>query len=335
MSIFSSYNPVPLSGRNKIRNGALDVWQRGFGAFTVNQYTADGWSMSTNGGSHSVTAQNFTLGGGDIPSINGGVDSPLFIRTVVTGAAGAANYNVMFLRIEDVRTLANRKATLSFWAKGATALPMAVELNQVFGTGGSPSAAVTGTGQKVTLSTAWKRYQFVLTVPSITGKTLGTNGDHNLTVLLWFSGGSDYNTRNGTLGTQSGTFDIWGVQLEEGTEATPLERLDFEAEISRSMRYFQRHFDPPLRGVVTGGNVGRMGMPLPVFMRANPTVSASGTTNLYDGTAVTVATAITVQYTTYQHVEMDMSSGVGLTNGRPAILWKNSAASVFDFSAEL
>ncbi len=327
------YSDRFTADRNKIRNPALDIWQRGFGAFTTNVFTADGWQVESSGCTHSVTGVAFTLGGGDIVGLNS--DAALHIQNVVTGVAGAGNYNVFRLPMEDVRTLGGRTVCVSFWAKASSALPLAISFDQYFGTGGSPSATVTSAGKKFTLSTAWTRYTLTYDIPSIVGKTIGTNANSYVALLFWFAAGSTYDTRSGTLGIQSGTFSIWGVQVEQGTVATPLERRDFASETDRCMRYFQRHYDPPLRGVVTGGNGGRMGMPLPVQMRTNPVITATGTTNCYDGTATVTATAVAATYTTYQHVEVDLTLNAGLTNGRPCILYKNSAASTWDFNAEL
>jgi len=96
---------------------------------------------------------------------------------------------------------------------------------QRFGTGGSPSADVSGIGaQKFSLTTSWQRFTANVTLPSIAGKTLGTVGDC-LELTFWFDAGSSFNARTASLGQQSGTFDIADVMVEKGTVATDFERL--------------------------------------------------------------------------------------------------------------
>jgi hypothetical protein len=76
------------------------------------------------------------------------------------------------------------------------------------------------------------------TIPSLSGKTLGTNGDSAFTLNIWFDAGSDYNSRTDTLGQQSGTFDIAQVQVEPGPVATPFERRPIGTELALCQRYY-------------------------------------------------------------------------------------------------
>jgi hypothetical protein len=97
---------------------------------------------------------------------------------------------------------------------------MAVEFLQSFGTGGSPSATVTAIGVTTcALTTAWQKFTIPVSIPSISGKTLGTNNDDFLGVMFWMDAGSSFNARTNSLGQQSGTFDIAQVQFEaDGSE---------------------------------------------------------------------------------------------------------------------
>ena len=83
--------------------------------------------------------------------------------------------------------------------------------------------------------------------------------------------------RAGTIGVQSGTIQLWGVQLEIGSVATPLEKRDPEQELRQCQRFFQWGLF-----AVTGscGNAGAgcsYVQPFVVQMRATPTMAASGT----------------------------------------------------------
>src|SRR4051812_1679348 len=97
------------------------------------------------------------------------------LKSSTTAAAGTSDFAQVFHRIEDVRTLAGRQVTLSFVAYAVTGTPkLGLELAQSFGTGGAPSAAVFTAMGAVTLSTTPTRYSVTVTLPSITGKVLGT-----------------------------------------------------------------------------------------------------------------------------------------------------------------
>jgi hypothetical protein len=145
--------------------------------------------------------------------------------------------------MESVRTFANQTVTVSFWAKAASGTPkIAPELFQYFGAGGSPSASVSTPGTQVTLSTSWARYSSTITVPSISGKTLGTAGDF-LQLSLWVSAGTTFNARSGSLGIQSNTFDVWGVQVEAGSTATDFQTAtgSYGGELALCQRYYWRN----------------------------------------------------------------------------------------------
>jgi hypothetical protein len=72
-----------------------------------------------------------------------------WLQTVVTSVVGAANYCYLQQHVESVRRLAGKTATLSLWAKADATKPLAIEIRQNFGTGGSPSASVVVNASKV------------------------------------------------------------------------------------------------------------------------------------------------------------------------------------------
>jgi hypothetical protein len=80
-------------------------------------------------------------------------------------------------------------------------------------------------------------------VPSISGKTLGTNSDHVFIFRIWFDAGSDANARTDSLGQQSGTFDIAQVQIEAGPVATTFERRPIGTELALCQRYYEKSFN--------------------------------------------------------------------------------------------
>ena len=146
----SSVNGGPIAGsRNRIINGNFDFWQRGT-SFTGNEYGADRWVHIRIGTTHTATRLPFALGQTAVPG-----EPTYFCSTAVSSVAGAANNSQLVQFIEDVRTFAGQQVTISFWAKVDSTKNIAVELAQDFGTGGSPSAAVTAIGTtKVSIGTS-------------------------------------------------------------------------------------------------------------------------------------------------------------------------------------
>ena len=232
--VVPSLNGGPLAGfRNRIINGNFDFWQRGT-SFTTG-FGADRWNNADSGTTHAVTRQAFTLGQTAVPN-----EPTYFNRTVVTSVAGAGNLSQLLQPIEDVRTFAGQQVTVSFWAKVNSTKNIAVELVQDFGTGGSPSSQVRAIGTtKVSIGTSWQKVTVTATVPSISGKTLGTNGNSYLALIFWFDAGSTWNTSTDSLGQQSGTFEIAQVQIEPGPVATPFEQRPIGTELALCQRYFQ------------------------------------------------------------------------------------------------
>jgi hypothetical protein len=233
----------PRSG-NFIINGAFDINQRNYSSGAVDlAFTVDRWRWLAFNGTITNSLESFTPGSGPASDI----EARRFLRTTSSGQTSADAELRWEQSIEDVTLLAGKTVTVSFYAKVASGTPsVAVNLAQNFGTGGSPSATVFDAAvQKIVLtgSTAWTRYSATVTMPSITGKTLGTSPNTSYSSLsLWFSSGSDENFRTDSLGIQSNTFDIWGVQVEEGTVATPFRRNanSIQGELAACQRYYVR-----------------------------------------------------------------------------------------------
>jgi hypothetical protein len=265
--------------QNAIINGAFEINQRNFSSATATTtFGFDRWQLLTSGGA-TYSSQPFTAG---IASTLG-YEAANHARIVTTGQSGSNVSAILLQRIEDVRTFADEEVTVSFWAKAGSGTPnISVELGQNFGTGGSPSTAVTGIVKKINLdaSTSWKRYSATLTLPSIAGKTIGTNPNtSNIPVAFWVSAGTDNDSRTDSLGIQSNTFDIWGVQLEAGTVANDFRRNanSLAGELAACQRYFYR---PALRaagtsyfttGISVTTSLCYFGVQFPVPMRVIPT----------------------------------------------------------------
>jgi hypothetical protein len=248
------------AGKNKIINGDFGIWQRGT-SFTLTgptqTYGADRFQATGNA---TYSRQAFTAGTAPVA----GYESQYFARWDIT--SNSANYD-FGTRLEDVRIFAGQTVTFSFWAKASatTANAFFPRLQQNFGTGGSPSSAVYTDGSNISLTTSWARYSVTLSVPSISGKTIGTNGDSYFKPMVQL------------VTTSTVAIDFWGWQLEYGSKATPFETATgtIQGELAACQRYYYRvSSDAPGNPLSnTGGTVtttiGQVYLLFPVTMRAN------------------------------------------------------------------
>jgi hypothetical protein len=319
------------AGKNKIINGDFGVWQRGT-SFTVNNtsaFTADRWillSLNT-GGNVVASQQTFTPGTAPIA----GYEGTYFLRNTATAPTGAA-YNVWQHKIENVRTLAGQTVTFSFWAKADSTRTVYSQHFQNFGSGGSGEVVMGVTSHSI--DTTWQRYSSTFSMPSISGKTIGAG--NNIRIEL-------------SLPTNvSSTIDIWGVQLEAGSNATAFQTATgtIAGELAACQRYYERITADTAYGlfgsaVVYATTAGIATIPFKVTKRITPTVidtSAASTFQFDDGvTGYTPATiAITNAYNNTNYGAVTASGTSGMTQYRYAVLVaKNSTGAYIGFSAEL
>lgn len=273
----SSINNGPTSGfKNAIINGNFDFWQRGTSqtlstTSDTSYFVADRWLNYFNGtgGVRTVSRQTFTNGQTQVPG-----NPAYFFRFSQSIAPTGCTLNAITQRIESVRTFAGQQFTFSFWAKAASAFTLPeISIGQDFGNGGSPSPQTYTTFLNISISTTWTKYTFTATLPSISGKTLGTNGNDHISVN-WFCPTSS-----------TFTLDIAQVQLERGPIATDFEQRPIGTELALCQRYYYA-VPGTNKGVCLGtygyrpkatgatGNYGR-NFYFPVTMRAAPFVTIS------------------------------------------------------------
>lgn len=346
----SALSAVPLTNnslyRQAIINGNFDVWQRGtsftqaagLGASAGNRYgyTADRWYNQFyggvgNSGDYTVTVsqQAFTLGQTDVPN-----EPKYFHRVAITGVATlGSNTGVLITtqRIESVRTLAGKKATVSFYAKADVNRTIGVVLSQNFGTGGSPSAHVEATeSTTINLTNAWQKFSVTFNVPSISGKTLGSNNDHylELAFVYYKQDNNVYAVPSGAIGAHAAsTYDIAQVQLCAGDVALPFMPKSFEEELRACQRYcYAFTADNSESSIGTGfaatGNTAFAQLHLPVPLRTTPTLTATATDwKLTDGGTPIDLTALSIQSNINSSISpLLRAEGTGLTQYRPYIM---------------
>lgn len=342
-----SQNTVPSAGfRNAIINGGFDIWQRGTSITVSNTsaYSADQWIIYGVGTSGSSTFQRGAHGGlGGEWYGGGGKYYAAFTWTLGTDAVNG--YHGLTQLIEDVTTLSGRDVTLSFWASGVG--NVGVEIQQYFGSGGSPSATIQTQLGLVALTSGPKRYTFTFRMPSVVGKTVGTNGKDCVFVNFWTALGSAYVGRGSGVGWQSGagkSFNVWDVQLESGNVASPFERRPIGSELALCQRYFERIqsqsatyniFGTGMCYSATQGAVVIQYQP----KRASPTITTSAAGNFVVvnsvGTAIT-CTSIGPNYSGISSCEFGITVAAGLAAGNATKLHANvTTGAIVDISAEL
>jgi len=333
-----SYQPV---SHNYIINGAFDINQREFTSTTTNgAYGFDRMRLAASDGTVTYSAETFTPGSAPVA----GYEAANFARIATSGQTVSSALAQIQQRVEDVRTLAGQTATFSFFAKAASGTPsVSVEFAQNFGSGGSPSATVNTLAGKVTLSTSWERYTVTVQVPSISGKTIGTAlGTSQLRIIVWTSGGSDWDALTGSLGIQSNTIDFWGWQLEAGSVATPFKRHapSPQGELAACQRYYYRQSATTITtnyglGFPASTTIGVIQIKHPVTMRISPTSVESSNLLLSDASANYTVSAATLGDSNPHLTALNVTTS-GMTIHRPLQLRANVTTSSFlGFSAEL
>ena len=331
--------------KNLIINGDMSVWQRGTTTFTpasgTPEYTADRWLHSKQGSNFFVDQIAFAIGQTDVPN-----NPEFYIRNDTVSIAGAANFTMQEQRIESVSKLSGETVTLSFWAKSNTTQDISTEFVQNFGTGGSPSADVNTLGvTKHALTTTWTKYTATVTLPSVSGKTLGTDGNDFTSVNFWFDAGSDFDSRTDTLGQASGQVCIANVQVESGSQATEFEFVSPHDQLAECKRYFHRlgfgssdTFLAYALGFAVLTTRVEAELNIPVEMRAAPTAIITTPTafSVSDGAAATALTALTLRNSSRSTASLRADVAAGLTQFRPYRLELAVVGSGFiDLDAEL
>jgi len=141
------------------------------------------------------------------------------------------------------------------------------------------------------------------------------------------------------VGIQNNTFDIWGLQVEDGSVATAFQTATgtIQGELAACQRYYYRQTGDMMFGLGMNASttVGRVHVTNPVSMRVRPTAIDYSLLGLNDTAAVfTVTSAIlNIAGTNVQQVACTVASG--LTQYRTIQLESANAAGFIGFSAEL
>jgi hypothetical protein len=329
------YTSLFGANKNKILNGDYNINQRNFTSSTDGSYGFDRWFIDANAGPNTYSSQTFTPGAAPVA----GYEGKNFAQVVTTGQSGGA-YCRLVQRIEDVRNFAGQTITISFWIKASSGTPtISADALQVFGSGGSSTVELRATGQVI--STSWARYSFNITLGNLSGKTIGTNSYLQIGVLLSSSAVAHNNN----------TFQIWGVQAEAGSVATPFQTATgtLQGELAACQRYYWRNtpgtnYGTYGVGVAGSTTVAYIPIFLPVPMRITPTsidvpTSASNLQLTNWGTTSWTPSAISIDASgsTFNTITVQATT-TGLVTGQAVTIRNNNGSTSSYFigaSAEL
>jgi hypothetical protein len=279
--------------KNRLINGQMQIDQRTAGAVSTpvnNTYpSVDRYKYYLGAASKCTTQQltasppaNFTsyLNITSTSAYTVGASESFFITQIIEG------FNVADL---GWGTANAKSVTLSFWVQSS--------LTGTFG------GAVVNYGQTtnwtfaytITAANTWQQVSVTLTGPTTGSWSLGTNSP-SMYVAFSFAAGSSAQGAASTswatvgagvfaptgqvnlVGTNGATWNITGIQLEVGSQATSFDFRSIGTELALCQRYFQSRAG---YNVVMGSrystNLLFFSYALPVVMRTTPTVSnASG-----------------------------------------------------------
>lgn len=225
-----------LHRKNFFINGGFQIWQRGpSGTNADGPYTADMWrarDAGLSGGTYSWT--KFVS-----------PDSGNYLKLDLSGLTSVGYF---MHKIEGgLIETSGKKVTISADFSFDVATYMKIEVKQNFGTGGTPSSDVIVPGSVAQYvedntdpnNSGWYRVSVTYDMPSIAGKTFGTNEDFHIEVLFILSSTSD-----GLTGAPAdGAYRIRNAQFELGEIPTPIEYRPPGEELLLCQRYFFRFVD--------------------------------------------------------------------------------------------
>ena len=325
---------TPIHGfRNLIINGNFDIWQRGTSQSAGGYGSADRWLFYFGTGSGVVSRQAFDLGQSDVPG-----NPRFFCRHVVSTLSAAGIGTALGQRIEDVRTLAGRTATLTFYARAEYEQVLGARAVQDFGTGGSPSATVETPIGEFTVGQTWQKFTATVSLPSIAGKTLGSNDNSNVRIDI---------SRNDAA-TIGGYVDVARVSFVEGdatAEADPFSPRHAQQELALCQRYTYaiEAINQPYLSFGGGGYCDTASFALipvsfPVVMRSDPSLSISAPGHFMirrPGNNLVEPSSMAINVSNRYGALIGIAAS-GLTAGEPVFLHaNNNTGARLLFSAEL
>ena len=282
--------------RNLLDNGAMAVQQRGTGTrtcaanagITTAAYAADRWACSVNVASGAGVLQVITT---NLPASPAFTAGHVFYRN--SGALAQQQCVLQETPTSRITPLQGNSVAVSAYIQGLAAmlaesttvnayLITGTNTDEGFGTmTASPAITPAFTGVATagpvawTITSSWARYTGTFSVPATATEAA--------LALCWTP------TTGGTAGTTDG-FRFTGVQLEQGTVASPYEFRNYNDELKVAQAYFYAINEGTITAgaVMAGGGLAQgttttctINIPFPTTMRAAPTYTNALTASTF------------------------------------------------------
>jgi len=270
-----------------------------------------------------LSRQTFTAGQTEVPG------NPSYYARFDWLGTGASQFFGLEQFIEGCHHGSGDYITVSFYARSQLGDDMYLGVNQNFGTGGSAQQNITNS--LIELETYWKKFVYVLSVPSISGKTINKSDD-SLSITFY---------RNGT---QNSYLELSNVQVEVGKNATEFEHRSYGEELALCQRYYYRiqptnQYSAFCNGWNDTTSASRGVIHFPTIMRTRPTaLEQTGTANDYYLNASSgggVCTGVPTFDTSSTSQASVAWNKTGLTLGQASLHQTNAANVYIAWSAEL
>ena len=349
-----------LSDRNMIINGAMQVAQRGTSSTTLTTYaTVDRFLNALSGTTDQLAgtqAQSTTAPDGFSNSYK--IDCTTAETTIDADEFWRVRHYIEAQNLQHLKygTSAAQSVTLSFYVRSNVTGTYACNIYQPDGV-----RQITKT-YAISAADTWE-YK-TITFPGDTSGTVNNDNGSGLEISWFLMAGSTWTGTDSTswgayandglanghaVNMASSTSNEWyitGVQLEVGEQATPFEHRSYGDELQRCLRYYYAIVDGTT-AIMSVGNANYYNntyingiVPLPVLMRAKPTIEqttgtnyfkiiaggASDTFNGFDGLGNT---------TSLHQAELYASSNISGTQGHGGMISSDNGSARLAFTAEL
>ena len=304
----ASINGTQIGGRrNIIINGAMNVAQRNTSSTSSGRNTVDRFGVYFDGTDEAPQQAQVDVSSGTSPYGLGFRKSLRVTNGNQTSGAGADDY-VWIQGNLEAQDIVNSGwnylstssfITLSFWVKSSVAQDFKGYLRTRDGTERQYPFA---TGS-LTADT-WTK--IVKTIPGNSGLTFDNDVNQGLQINILPFMGTSYSNNSATedawaayvsagrlkdntstwYETNNAEFEITGVQLEVGPQATPFEHRSYDEEFKLCQRYYQDWKDwthPAHRGLDSNYDGHIIIDTLRIDMRANPTITQTSYGWIADG----------------------------------------------------
>jgi hypothetical protein len=190
-NLASSSSAFSNPNYNYIRNGAFYAWDNGttftnvgVGSASTTDFLLNDWSYAQNDSSQTIAISQgvFSPGQTLVPG-----NPPFYLDYNNTGVgSGTGTSNKLTQTFVNANTLSGQTVAVDIWANqfsGASAA-LSVTISQNFGGGGSSTVNTTATLSAGMTVGSWTQYFVTFDIPSITGKTVGTNSELEISINL-------------------------------------------------------------------------------------------------------------------------------------------------------